>query len=81
VPCLGSASLLAALDVHPWVAMRIQRHAQIDVTMNVYTEVSDAKTLRALRRHAKQLWHRAVAVLCCWVRNAATPPAKIASGL
>jgi hypothetical protein len=24
--------------------MRILRHAQIDVTMNVYTEVSDAKT-------------------------------------
>ena len=28
---------------------------QIDVTMNVYTEVSDAKTLQALRRLAKQL--------------------------
>jgi hypothetical protein len=27
--------------------MRILRHAQIDVTMNVYTEVSDAKTLWA----------------------------------
>ena len=33
------ATLLAALDVHPRVAMRILRHAQIDVTMNVYTEV------------------------------------------
>jgi integrase len=31
------------------MAMRILRHAQIDVTMNVYTEVSDAKTLRALK--------------------------------
>ena len=49
------ASLLAALDVHPRVAMRILRHAQIDVTMNVYTEVSDAKTLQALKRLAKQL--------------------------
>ena len=49
------ASLLAALDVHPRVAMRIMRHAQIDMTMNVYTEVSDAKTLQALRRLAKQL--------------------------
>jgi integrase len=38
------ATLLAALDVHPRVAMRILHHAQIDVTMNVYTEVSDAKT-------------------------------------
>ena len=49
------ASLLGALHVHPRVAMRIMRHAQIDVTMNVYTEVSDAKTLQALRRLAKQL--------------------------
>jgi integrase len=48
-------TLLAALDVHPRVAMRILRHAQIDVTMNVYTEVSDAKTLRALKRLGKQL--------------------------
>jgi len=49
------ASLLAALDVHPRVAMRIMRHAQIDGTMNTYTEVSDAKTLQALKRLAKQL--------------------------
>ena len=45
----------AALDVHPRVAMRILRHAQIDVTMNVYTEVSDAKTLKALKRLGRQL--------------------------
>ena len=49
------ATLLAALDVHPRVAMRILRHAQIDVTMNVYTEVSDAKTLNALKRLGRQL--------------------------
>jgi integrase len=49
------ATLLAALDVHPRVAMRILRHAQIDVTMNVYTEVSDAKTLHALKRLGRQL--------------------------
>jgi integrase len=49
------ATLLAALDVHPRVAMRIPRHAQIDVTMNVYTEVSDAKTLQALKRLGRQL--------------------------
>jgi integrase len=49
------ATLLAALDVHPRVAMRILRHAQIDVTMNVYTEVSDEKTLRALKRLGRQL--------------------------
>jgi len=39
----------------PRVAMRIMRHAQIDGTMNTYTEVSDAKTLQALKRLAKQL--------------------------
>ena len=49
------ATPLAALDVHPRVAMRILRHAQIDVTMNVYTEVSDAKTLKALKRLGRQL--------------------------
>ena len=49
------ATLLAALDVHPRVAMRILRHAQIDVTMNVYTKVSDAKTLQALKRLGRQL--------------------------
>ena len=49
------ATLLAALDVHPRVAMRILRHAQIDVTMNVYTEVSDARTLQALKRLGEQL--------------------------
>jgi hypothetical protein len=35
--------------------MRIRRHAQIDVTMNVYAEVSDAKTLQPLRRLGRQL--------------------------
>jgi hypothetical protein len=35
--------------------MRILRHAQIDVTMNVCTEVSDVKTLKALQRFGKQL--------------------------
>ncbi|WP_103941699.1 tyrosine-type recombinase/integrase [Thermomonospora echinospora] len=43
------AMLLAVLDVHPRVAMCIQRHAQIEMTMKVYTEVSDAKTLLAGR--------------------------------
>jgi hypothetical protein len=52
-PASGAAG--AALDVHPRVAMRILRHAQIDVTMNVYTEVSDAKTLHALKRLGRQL--------------------------
>ena len=41
--------------VHPRVAMRILRHAQIDVMMNVCTEVSDTKTLNALKRLGRQL--------------------------
>jgi integrase len=45
----------AALMCILGVAMRILRHAQIDVTMNVYTEVSDAKTLQALKRLGRQL--------------------------
>ncbi len=35
--------------------MRIMRHAQIDVTMNVYTQVSDAKTVNALKRLGRHL--------------------------
>jgi hypothetical protein len=38
------AALLAAFDVHPRVAMRILRHPQIDVTMNVYTEAGRPDT-------------------------------------
>ena len=53
--CYTCATLLAALDGHPRVVMSIVRHAQIDVTMNLYTEVSDAKTLQALKRLGKQL--------------------------
>jgi hypothetical protein len=35
-------SLLAALDVHPSVAMQILRHSKIDLTMEIYTEVPSA---------------------------------------
>jgi integrase len=44
------ASILAALGVHPRVAMRILRHAQIAITMEVYTEVSDDLTRDALKK-------------------------------
>src|SRR5690606_29028916 len=37
-------SLLADLDVHPRVAMRILRHAQFAVTMEIYTDVSSEAT-------------------------------------
>ena len=38
------ASLLAALDVYPRVAMQILRHSHIAVTMDVYIEVSSDLT-------------------------------------
>ncbi|MFI7243209.1 hypothetical protein [Streptomyces qinglanensis] len=44
------ASLLAALDVHPRIAMQILRHSEIAVTMEVYTHVPSAETRRALRK-------------------------------
>jgi integrase len=44
------ASLLAALDVHPRVAMRILWHAQIAMTMEVYTGVPDEITRAALKK-------------------------------
>jgi integrase len=37
-------ALLADLDVHPRVAMAILRHAQFEITMEIYTEVSDEAT-------------------------------------
>lgn len=44
------ASMLAALDVHPRVAMRILRHSQISVTMNVYTQIASPEARKALDR-------------------------------
>lgn len=44
------ASLLAALDVHPRVAMRILRHSQISMTMDVYTRIPSLETRAALNR-------------------------------
>jgi integrase len=49
------ASLLAALDIHPRVAMRVLRHSKIAVTMEIYTEVPDSITREALRRLGDQL--------------------------
>jgi integrase len=43
-------SLLAALSVHPRIAMAILRHSRISITMEIYTEVSDPATEDALRR-------------------------------
>ena len=43
-------SLLAALDVHPRVAMQILRHSKIAVTMEIYTEAPSDATREALRK-------------------------------
>jgi integrase len=42
--------LLAALDVHPRVAMQILRHSRISMTMEIYTEVPSEDTRAALKR-------------------------------
>lgn len=44
------ATLLVDLDVHPRVVMQILRHAQFDVTMEVYASASSAATREALKR-------------------------------
>jgi integrase len=43
-------SVLAALDVHPRVAMTILRHSRIGLTMDIYTQVPDKTTRDALNR-------------------------------
>lgn len=48
-------SLLADLDVHPRVAMTILRHAQFAITMEIYTEVSDAATRAGLKKLGSSL--------------------------
>jgi hypothetical protein len=42
--------LLADLDVHPRVAMRILRHAQFAITMEIYTVVLSAAICEALKK-------------------------------
>jgi len=44
------ATLPAALDVHPRVAMRILRHSKIGITMEIYTEAPSQVTRDALRK-------------------------------
>jgi integrase len=49
------ATLLVDLDVHPRVVMQILRHAQFDVTMEVYATASSKATRKALKRLGKSL--------------------------
>jgi integrase len=48
---------IAALDVHPRVAMRILRHSKIAVTMKIYTETLSDATRDALRKLGGWLAH------------------------
>ncbi|MFE5741131.1 site-specific integrase [Streptomyces celluloflavus] len=52
-------SLLAALDVHPRIAMQILRHSKIAVTMEIYTHVPSESTRKALRKLGKHLGSQA----------------------
>jgi integrase len=56
-------SLLAALGVHPRVAMAILRHSRIALTMEIYTQVPTQETRDALQRLSDQLDHRPVVPL------------------
>ena len=59
------ASLLAALDVHPRVAMRILRHTKIAVTMEVYTEVPSEATREGAAPARGLAGMTAAALFCC----------------
>lgn len=48
-------SLLVDLDVHPRVAMQILRHAQFNITMEIYSQASSAATREALKKLGEAL--------------------------
>jgi integrase len=50
------ATLLVDLDVHPREVMRILRHAQIAVTMEIYAQASSKATRAALKRLGQSRW-------------------------
>jgi integrase len=50
-----SATLLVDLDVHPRVIMRVLRHADVAVTMEVYANASAKSTREALRKLGESL--------------------------
>jgi integrase len=49
------ATLLVDLDVHPRVIMRVLRHADLAVTIEIYAKASSASTREALRRLGEAL--------------------------
>ena len=49
------ATLLVDLDFHPRVIMQILRRAQINVTMEIYSQAPSRQTREALRRLSESL--------------------------
>lgn len=49
------ATLLVDLDVHPRIIMRILRHAQISVTMEIHSQAISRQTREALPRLSESL--------------------------
>ena len=49
------ATLLVDLEVHPRVIMRILRHADVSMTMEIYANASSTATSEALRRLGESL--------------------------
>jgi integrase len=43
------------LNVHPNIAQRILRHAQVAITLEIYTDATDEATRDALRRLGETL--------------------------
>lgn len=49
------ATLLVDLDVHPRVIMRVLRHAEVSVMMEIYSQASSDATRDALKRLGESL--------------------------
>ena len=49
------ATLLVDLDVHPRVIMRILRHADVSMTLEIYANASSTATSEALRKLGESL--------------------------
>jgi integrase len=49
------ATLLVDLDLHPRVIMQVLRHAEVSVTMEIYSQASSDATRDALKRLGESL--------------------------
>ena len=74
------ATLLVDLDVHPRVIMRILRHADQAVTMEIYANASSAATREALGRLGDSLhWTCCCTLLLYSQRNGSRPESEYVS--